>query len=92
MRAERREEGVLDGVAGQLLVVQEAARHGQHPAAQRAHDGGVGVLVARLEAADQVDIGGTVGRSVDGSEHVCSPFCRVITTGPAGWSHASDDR
>ena len=49
--AEGGQERVLDGVPGEILVVQEAAGDGQHAAAERAHDGGVGVLVTGLEAA-----------------------------------------
>ena len=66
--AEGGQERVLDGIPGEILVLQEAAGNGQHAAAERAHDGGVGVLVTGLQAADQVDIGGGGGR--DGSEHV----------------------
>ena len=55
--AEGGQERVLDGVPGQVLVVQEAAGDGQHAAAEGAHDGGVGVLVTGLEAANQVEIG-----------------------------------
>ncbi len=53
--AEGGQERVLDGVPGEILVVQEAAGDGQHAAAERAHDGGVRVLVTGPEAVDQVD-------------------------------------
>ena len=66
--AEGGQERVLDGVPRQILVVQEAAGDGQHAAAERAHDGGVRVLVTGLEAANQVDIGESGGRN--GCEHV----------------------